>query len=182
VAQPTSRLIAFGGLVGVLGACLISRGIQNFLPERPRPLYEPDLHLTPPAGLMPGVLSDFSSFPSDTASLAFSLATVIWLRSRRWGMLAYFWSFVAISLPRIYVGFHYPLDILGGAVLGITLVLLATRSSVIATLYKRYVAPVEAAYTGAFYAAAFLLTYQLGSLFEDARRLGSAFATFLKLT
>src|SRR5215213_5309693 len=55
-----SRLTAFGGLLGVMAACLVSRGVQDLLPPRPRPLYEPALNLTAPAGLPPGVMADYS--------------------------------------------------------------------------------------------------------------------------
>jgi undecaprenyl-diphosphatase len=182
ISAACSRLLAFGGLLGVVAACVVSRGVQDLLPARPRPLYEPALNLTIPAGLPPGVMADYSSFPSDTSSLAFALSTVIWLRSRPLGALAYFWSFLVVCLPRVYVGFHYPIDIIGGAILGTSLVLVIARSAVSSWLYERFIAPVEASHAGLFYSLAFLVTYQVGSVFEDARRLGSAFATFLKMS
>jgi undecaprenyl-diphosphatase len=176
-----SRRIAFGGLIGVIAACVVSRGIQDLLPKRPRPLYEPMLHLTVPDGIPSGVMADYSSFPSDTASLAFALATVIRLRSKPLGALAYVWSLFVVCIPRVYVGFHYPLDILGGAVLGTVLVVVIAGSPFSQTFYERFIVPAETANPGLFYSAAFLLTYQLGSVFEDARRLGSALVGFLKM-
>lgn len=59
------------------------------------------------------------AFPSGYTAMAFSIAVVIILAYRRWH-----WGAVAIvvaifvGFSRIYLGLHYPSDILGGAVLG----------------------------------------------------------------
>ena len=37
---------------------------------------------------------------------------------KKWIYLAYVWAFL-IAYAQVYVGVHYPLDVLGGAVLGI---------------------------------------------------------------
>lgn len=58
------------------------------------------------------------SFPSGHAAFFFALAMAVYFFNRRAGQ----WLFVAaisISLARVYVGVHYPLDILAGAVVGI---------------------------------------------------------------
>jgi undecaprenyl-diphosphatase len=57
------------------------------------------------------------SFPSDHATGAFAIAVAIWLYDRTIG--AVFLVFAAlIAFARVYVGVHYPGDVLGGAVLG----------------------------------------------------------------
>lgn len=58
-----------------------------------------------------------ASFPSGHAMLAFSLATVLALRYPRLRFLA-FLSALLVGYSRIYVGVHYPFDVLTGAVLG----------------------------------------------------------------
>ncbi len=57
------------------------------------------------------------SFPSDHATFSFAIAGVILLEDRRWGIASIaFGALVAFS--RVFVGIHYPLDVAGGAVLG----------------------------------------------------------------
>jgi len=58
------------------------------------------------------------SFPSNAAAASFALATGIWVYNRK---LGYIFSIPAliISFGRIYMGVHYPLDILGGFALAI---------------------------------------------------------------
>lgn len=60
------------------------------------------------------------SFPSSHATNHFALAVFLILtfgRRHRWVWLALVWAAI-ISYAQIYVGVHFPLDILGGALLG----------------------------------------------------------------
>lgn len=58
------------------------------------------------------------SFPSDHASLAFALATVVFCSDRRMGTVFMVLA-ILIALGRVFVGVHYPMDVLVGAVFGI---------------------------------------------------------------
>jgi len=58
------------------------------------------------------------SFPSGHASTSFAAATVLTFARPRWAP-AFFLLALAIGFSRVYVGVHYPLDVVGGAVLGI---------------------------------------------------------------
>lgn len=64
------------------------------------------------------------SFPSSHATNHFAIATLLFglfgHRHRRW-LLWFVWA-VVISLAQVFVGVHYPLDILGGAILGVLLI------------------------------------------------------------
>jgi undecaprenyl-diphosphatase len=70
------------------------------------------------------------SFPSGHAATSFAAATVLTLARPRWAPAFYLLA-LAIGFSRVYVGVHYPLDIVGGAVLGagvaVTLGFLARR-------------------------------------------------------
>lgn len=96
-------------------ALLIARGIVTpllkFMVNRPRP-YE-TLGFTP---LLTSL--DSSAFPSGHAAFFFALGTGIFFVNRRAG-----WWFLAaaflIGLARVFVGVHWPTDILGGALIGI---------------------------------------------------------------
>ncbi len=57
------------------------------------------------------------SFPSDHTAIAFALATILYMNNRRWGIVAYVLA-LFIGIGRVYVGVHYPTDILGGIVVG----------------------------------------------------------------
>ena len=59
-----------------------------------------------------------SSFPSNSAAVAFAAAAGVWLISRRAG-LALFGLAAAYGTARVYGGIHYPLDIVGGAAVGL---------------------------------------------------------------
>jgi undecaprenyl-diphosphatase len=93
-------------------ALLISQPIGNAV-DRTRPFLAHPAH----AHLLISQSHD-PSFPSDHATGAFALAFGIWLYDRTFG--AVFLVLAAIvAFARVYVGTHYPGDVVGGAVLGI---------------------------------------------------------------
>ncbi|UQD53134.1 undecaprenyl-diphosphatase [Bacillus methanolicus] len=57
-----------------------------------------------------------SSFVSDHAILAFSIAWILLFRRDKWGYPMLVWAIV-ISISRIFVGVHYPVDVVGSMVL-----------------------------------------------------------------
>jgi undecaprenyl-diphosphatase len=100
-------------------AVALGRGLQNFLPNRPRPVQ--DLLLYASSSLPDGI-QDWSSMPSDHAVLFFSLATGFLIVHRAAGSIALLYAGFVVCLPRLYLGLHYPSDIFVGAVIGVVLI------------------------------------------------------------
>jgi undecaprenyl-diphosphatase len=68
--------------------------------------------------------NDLGSFPSDHAGFYITLALGIWLAARSIGWLALAWTILAILGSRVITGQHSPLDIVAGAGIGVTILLL----------------------------------------------------------
>jgi undecaprenyl-diphosphatase len=156
------------GLIGGIVAVLVSRALQVGLPFHARPLHTPDVPVRLPIGVSSDTLNTFSSFPSDHAVLFFALALPLWTRSRALGLAAMAWTLLVICLPRLYLGYHWPSDVIAGAVVGLAL-MLALRPLIAATGLPDRVLRLEAAYPAAFYAAFCLVTLELAVMFYDLR-------------
>jgi undecaprenyl-diphosphatase len=162
------------GVVCTLATTII---IQNLVPHRPRPIYDPALGLTIPIGLPPGILKDWSSFPSDHASISFAMATAIWLHSRRLGALALIWAALVVCAPRFFLGLHYPSDLIGGAVIGMVVTTLVSRSPLVG-FGEIAVGRAMAFNAAAFQSGAFVLLYLFMTTFNDLRTIGRLAAKY----
>lgn len=165
-----SDLYSVRTIAGALVAIVVGRAMQNELPFRLRPMHDPSVGVTAPASVNVAALDGWSSFPSDHAVLFFALSTAVWWSSRRAGAAAYLWTLVVICLPRVYLGLHFPTDILGGAVVGVVVMAVALRVPLPAAL-PAWLTKQQSARPGLLYSAAFLVTLQMATLFEDSRRL-----------
>ena len=58
-----------------------------------------------------------SSFPSKHTILAFAASTTVWMFHRTLGTIM-MWMAALTGLSRVWVGHHYPSDIIGSAILG----------------------------------------------------------------
>jgi undecaprenyl-diphosphatase len=79
-----------------------------------------------PAAHVWGNRSHDPSFPSDHASAAFGIAFAVFLFDRAAGSVFLVAAFF-IGAGRVFIGAHYPLDILAGSLVGLASALLLTR-------------------------------------------------------
>lgn len=167
--------------VGITVALTIARAMQILLPGRGRPLHDPAAGFVLPYGESAGILEHWSSFPSDHAVIFFAIAAAIWMRSRLWGGLACLWVFVFGCLPRVYLGYHYPSDILAGAVIGVSIMSVAYALPLTSAGLRLagLVFGWERRHPATFYTLAFVFTYQLVTLFDTVRMIGRGIAAAL---
>jgi undecaprenyl-diphosphatase len=165
ISRQNTIVVSFAG---ALLAVAISRILQRLLPFHDRIVHSAGFVL--PTGVDPKALSDWSSFPSDHAALFFALSTAIWFQSRRLGFLAGLWTTFVICLPRIYLGFHYPSDIIAGAVLGVA-IMAGTHFWAASARWPARIVDWSRTHQTAFYPLAFLATYEITVLFYDLRAL-----------
>ncbi len=178
--NPTDREHILATLVSCVIALGLGRALVLGLPFRRRPLYEERLEFVLPHGLSGKTFESLSSFPSDHAVLFFGLATGLFFISKLVGLLALVYVTICIALPRIYLGLHYPTDILAGAFIGIVICLVANRylpqrKSVQWTKALALSSP------HVFYPLLFLVTYQIADLFENSRLMVSGVFTMFRL-
>jgi undecaprenyl-diphosphatase len=159
------------GLFSTFVTMLIARILVNTLPFRLRPIHhEGFMGLNFVDGFDPGPARDMSSLPSDHAAMFFAMAAAIYFINKKYGIFALVYTLFIIALPRIYLGLHFPSDILAGGLLGIVTVSLIHYSSYFNSLsckaldYKKL-------YPGTFYAGFFMISYQIADQFESARAL-----------
>src|SRR5262249_5592737 len=151
-------------------ALVVGRILALSLPFRVRPLHDPLLHFVVPHGLNAGELAGWSSFPSDHAMLFFALATGVFVTARRAGTLLLLHALIVVSLPRVYLGFHPPTDILAGAILGAATALIMTRPYIRDPVTRPLLALLEQR-PGTFYALLFFISVQIATMFIGVRQL-----------
>ena len=104
----------------VLCSDQLSAHVCKPLFQRLRPCYNTDLqgliHL--PKGMAGGQYGFVSSHAANTFAIAAFLTAALRKKYKWIGIALYLWAFIS-SYSRIYIGYHYPGDILCGAVLGI---------------------------------------------------------------
>jgi len=163
-----TRELVISTLFGVVLALGTTRLLSHLLPFRYRPLHDPSLMFRSPAGLDVRILKGWRAFPSDHAAMCFALATGLLLLHRRLGLIAWAYTGLFIALPRAYLGFHYPTDLIVGALLGVAAVLAASAAPIRERI-ARPVLALAARRPGAFHALLFLVTLQVANMFEAIR-------------
>ncbi len=118
-------------LISLAAAFFARYGVKSIILlfyERPRPYMNlPSVHKL----ISVNPIENFQSFPSGHTIFLFALSTVIYFFNKKLGIFFLVCSAI-IAVARIFVGVHWPSDILAGAVLGIII------GTVINWLYKNY--------------------------------------------
>ena len=60
----------------------------------------------------------YQSFPSGHAAIFFALATTIYFFNKKWGIVSFILA-ILVGISRIFVGVHWPIDVIAGALVGI---------------------------------------------------------------
>ncbi len=118
IAHHRRTLVTTSALtVAAAAASLTVAAILSHIIDRPRPFVAlPSVHLFLAHAPDPG-------FPSDHATAAFAIATVLTARFGRWGLTVLL-AAAALAISRVLVGVHYPSDVAAGALLGTATALL----------------------------------------------------------
>ena len=161
-------------IVATMLSCVVALAVGRLLvitlPFRLRPLHEMGLNFVAPYGVSEDALAKLSSFPSDHAVLFFALVTGLFFISRTLGAVALVYTIVVVALPRMYLGLHYPTDILAGAVVGVTISWIG-NACFLGTRSVHSIRDMASARPMYFYPALFFVTYQIADLFESSRAL-----------
>jgi membrane-associated phospholipid phosphatase len=155
-------------LVGTLAAVAaggFSRVLQHVLPTHPRPFHDPAFAFQAPSGIEQHY-NTWNSFPSDHVTVFMGLAFVIYIARSRFAIFAIVWT-IFVETSRVYMGGHYPSDMVGGAALGAVAVW-ATQVPWLISLGSRLVIRLERS-PSLFCMGAFFLSYQIATLFGDIR-------------
>jgi len=151
-------------------ALVFVKTLRFFLPFRPRPLHNPYLVFKLPYGVDSHTLYEWSSFPSDTAAYFFAISIGLFQISRFLGSIAIFYSFVVACLTRIYLGYHYPTDIIGGIFIGMIFGSIAAKPEIrkaiahFPMIWLRH-------HRQAFYTCFFIVFVELTNILEDIKNI-----------
>ena len=168
------REMVVATILGGLLALFVGRVLAHYLPFRQRPLYDLSLHLTFPIAATPeAVLRTWSSFPSDHAMMWAAVAMGIFLVSRWMGVLALLQCVFLICLPRVYLGLHYPSDVLAGMILGVGVTCVVTRKPVMERFAPAIVRFIDR-FPSVSYACMFVVLFELATTFDEPRELAQS--------
>jgi undecaprenyl-diphosphatase len=117
-------------------------------------------------------LNNWNSFPSDHSMFFFALSTGLWSINRTAGLVAFLWTIIVIDFPRVYLGIHYPSDVLAGLVMGIVGMRLLLALPLEG--FERAIGSWRRAHQGVFMALMLFLTDEVDHLLAEVRELATS--------
>ncbi len=166
--EKRDREFVVAGIALAMTATLLARLIALFAPLRIRPRYDVAMHFKIPSGSADLDMLNWSSFPSDHATLFFCIAMILFFISRKVGVFALLHALFVVSLPRIYFGLHYPTDILGGMVIGAGFACVALHGGIRQAIARPVLRWMEAS-PQSFYPGFSLCLLLVATLFDPIR-------------
>jgi undecaprenyl-diphosphatase len=149
---------------------IVGRLLQNYI-ESPRPLMVPEVAAAFPPTFHTYRL-DWNSFPSDHMALYFAIALGVYQVRRSLGWVLMAWCIGGVGLARVYTGYHYPLDLLGGVAVAVASVTLVWQRQTWLRPGCTTVLRVASRYPAMAMTAAFFLCFQIATVFNTLRELG----------
>ena len=166
----------------VLTRMLIALVVAVALSLLPRPwVHWPAPNSNPPYELMfPRYLRGTGTqncFPSHSTLVYFTVALGLWPIDRRWSTGLILLTLACISLPRVYIGGHYAVDVVASIFLSVVVLVFVSRARVVEKLARRLVTGYGKVAVGSWI---FLLwTFELGEGFRGSELVGRAIGRFL---
>lgn len=168
--EENDRQAVLGIVLATALSVVIGRVIQNVV-ESPRPLMVPEMAAMYPPAFYDNRL-DWNSFPSDHMALYFTIALGVFLVRRPLGITLMAWCLGGVGFARLYAGYHYPLDLLGGVAIGaVSLAIVSYTRGWLSPLLTKVV-HLAARSPALATAAMFLLSFQIATVFNTVRELG----------
>jgi membrane-associated phospholipid phosphatase len=158
-------------LIALYLTVVVALLMRDALPFRPRPLDDAALAFRTP--FVPGgegLSVETTSFPSGHASIFFALAAGLWSISPTLGVLGMLHATLIDCLPRVYLGLHYPSDVVAGGLLAVAMV-----ASVNALIWRRPLMADLVAWSqrrpGVFLSVFFLMSLEIATEFATVKLL-----------
>lgn len=160
-----------GAIISCIIALLITSAINYVVPFQFTPIANKAINFQPPIGSTIDSSNTghgwINSFPSHHATMFYALAMGIFLASKRLGYFAFFYITLFIIFPRIYLGLHYPTDVIAGAAVGMLTTVLFNQKYIL-VIYERPIISLLEKYPAGFQTLLFIITFEIAVMFNDA--------------
>ena len=169
--DPELRSRIFIGIFASFGAGVISRYLQHHLSTNVRPYFDSAVAFQNPRGMTNPQFNQWDSFPSDHSAVFVGLVVVLFVIKSRIRYPVAVWIAIVES-SRIFIGEHFPLDLVGGACLASTVVWIFQYPPFIRA--GGWCCAWELRAPILFHTLFFISLYEVSTLFGDVRSMSHA--------